>query len=343
MDKKKGNKGLLIGLCVFLSILMGAMILVAVYADFLLDRIGRYDENKESVYTPEQVATMTEDDPFPTDFSGPTYAPEDVPLLPDAVLPPADTDAIVNILLIGQDRRQGEGRQRSDTMILCTFHKEKGTITMTSFLRDLYVSIPGYKANKLNAAYKWGGMPLLTRTLYENFGVEVDACVEVDFGGFVELVDLVGGVEITLTEQESRYLQTVGNFAVRPGKNRLTGEQALFYARLRKLDDDFHRTQRQRNVLSALLKSCSGLSLPQMHNLLMTALPMVVTDMTNGEMVAYLMELFPLITAGEVKTLQIPAEGMYEDARVGNMQVLLTDPAATRDYLRQELLGWNSR
>ena len=153
----------------------------------------------------------------------------------------------------------------------------------------------------------------------------------------MEIIDLLGGVEIHLTEQESGYMQTVGNFPVKPGKNRLTGAQALFYARLRKIDDDFHRTQRQRNVLTAVLEGCKKLSLPQMHRLLMTALPLVVTDMSNAQIVTYLTELFPIVAGGDVQTLQIPAKGMYEDARVGNMQVLLADLEATRALLRQML------
>ena len=110
---------------------------------------------------------------------------------------------ILNILLIGQDRKDGQVRARSDTILLCTFHKSEKTLTMTSFLRDLYVKIPGYKNNRLNAAYAAGGMKLLNQTLETNFGIQVDGNVEVDFTQFAQIIDLLDGVTLTLRQDEA--------------------------------------------------------------------------------------------------------------------------------------------
>ena len=110
---------------------------------------------------------------------------------------------LINIMLIGQDRRPGEARTRSDSMILCTFNKKTGQMTMTSFLRDLYVQIPGYQDNRLNVAYAAGGMPLLNETLKHNFGIHVDGNIEVDFTQFAQLVDLMGGVSMELRQDEA--------------------------------------------------------------------------------------------------------------------------------------------
>ena len=92
----------------------------------------------------------------------------------------ADASNIKSILLIGQDKREGESRQRSDSMILATLDKDQGTVSLTSFMRDLYVAIPGYSTTRINAAYAYGGMDLLDQTLEENFGVKIDGNVEVD-------------------------------------------------------------------------------------------------------------------------------------------------------------------
>lgn len=87
---------------------------------------------------------------------------------------------VINILLIGQDRREGQARQRSDSMILCSINKARKKIILTSIMRDLYVPIPGYSDNRINAAYQFGGMPLLDQVIEESLGVHVDGNVEVD-------------------------------------------------------------------------------------------------------------------------------------------------------------------
>ena len=110
---------------------------------------------------------------------------------------------IVNILLIGQDRREGEETARSDSMILCTSPRKTGDVTMTSFLRDLYVPIPGHRSNRINAAYSEGGTALLDDTLRENFGLHIDGNIEVDFSQFAQIIDLLGGVELELRKDEA--------------------------------------------------------------------------------------------------------------------------------------------
>lgn len=125
----------------------------------------------------------------------------------------ADTDRIggpgsslLNILLIGQDARDGDTQARSDSMILCSYNRKTNTLTMTSFLRDLYVKIPGYGSNRINAAYSFGGTKLLKQTLEDNFGLYIDGCIEVDFSHFSEIIDHVGGVEIQLRRDEAQVI-----------------------------------------------------------------------------------------------------------------------------------------
>lgn len=326
--------------CVLLSVILVALVGVAFYADHLLGLLGYYDPDKETVYSPEEALTMTEEpDELDENFTGSVY--DDLQISVAGSVPAevqAAKENIVNILLIGQDRREGESRQRSDSMILCSFNKANNTVTLVSFMRDMYVEIPGYWSTKMNAAYAWGGMPLLKETLLHNFGVEVDACVEVDFSGFKDIIDLLGGVDIKLTEKEAAYFQKKG-YDVTAGVNHMNGKLALEFARLRKIDSDFGRTRRQRDVLTAIFNKCKTLSLTEMNNLLQQILPMVTTDMTSSQVVSRLTECFPVIAAGNLSTMRIPADGLYEDAYVNKQAVLLADMDANRELLYDMFLG----
>lgn len=295
-------RGLLIALIVILSLILSILVAAVIYIEVTLGKLSRVDR-----------VDITKD---------PLYQQ----MLNDGQLLETD-DSVINILLIGQDRRPGEGRQRSDSMILCTVNMHTKELTMTSFMRDLYVEIPGYSPNKLNATYQMGGMELLDKTLLYNFGVVVDANVEVDFDGFMSLINTVGGVDIELTQSEVDFLYANGNWDVndssawswdlKAGMNHLTGEQALAYCRDRFSDptSDFGRTARQRKVLSAMLESCKKLSVLELNDLLQKLLDMniMTTDMTNNQIMSYSKNILPILSQLKVKNLRIPADGTYSD------------------------------
>lgn len=245
---------------------------------------------------------------------------------------------LINILLIGQDRRPGEGRARSDAMILCTINKEKKTITMTSFLRDLYVQIPGYQDTRMNAAYALGGMELLDETLMVNFGVHVDANVEVDFEAFQSVVDVMGGVDISLTEAEANYLNNSNSdWYFTAGLSHLNGEQALTYSRIRYLDSDFFRTDRQRNVITSLIENVRDADLDHLLGLVNTLLPMIRTDMTDGQIVRYAMDLFPILADCTLGSQRIPTDDGFEYATVRGMSVIIPYLDVNRQFLLDTL------
>lgn len=244
---------------------------------------------------------------------------------------------VVNIMLIGQDRRENEGRTRSDTMILCTFNKKTKTLTMTSFLRDLYVAIPGYGSNRLNSAYAFGGMDLLDKTISQNFQVHVDGNVEVDFSQFAQIVDALGGVEMELRQDEAEFINYETGSEYSAGTWVLSGDQALAYSRIRKLDadGDFSRTNRQRKVLSAILDSYRSASLPQMLSMTTQILPMITTDMSNMQILGHAMELFPMLSGLEIVSSRIPAAGTFSNQNIDGMAVLVPDLEANRQVLQQ--------
>ena len=236
------------------------------------------------------------------------------------------TEENINILLVGKDD-DGEIGSRSDTIILCTFNKKRDTITMTSFLRDLYVKIPGYSKNRINAAYSLGGIDLLTETLHENFGVVVDGSVQVDFSRFEELIDLLGGVTIELTAAEAAFInQHFVEKVLTEGTHLLNGEQALLYARNRyDIDGDFSRTNRQRKLLSVLIDTFKSKKLTEMLHLMQEILPMITTDISKSDLTAYAFALFPMLNSATIQTQAIPVDGGYYNEIINGMAVLVPD------------------
>ncbi len=322
-----------------LSVLLGLLLLaMAAFTGWYLrrptqkpaasaDTVPLLEENLDAYLSSETEANLEED------------AVQDV-------LSPADPiggsgSRIVNILLVGQDRLEGEGRTRSDSMILCTFNKRTRELTLTSFLRDLYVQIPGYGGNRINAAYAYGGMELLEQTLEQNFGVQVDGIVEVDFSGFAQIVDRLGGVEIELREDEAALITEETCIPTSAGMQHLCGDQALNYARIRKLDadGDFSRTSRQRKLMNALMDSYRDAKLSTVLLLINDVLPMISTDLGAGEIMGYALELFPMLSGATFKQQYIPAGGCFRNQNIDGMAVLVPDMEATRELLAETLLG----
>ena len=244
---------------------------------------------------------------------------------------PGKLGKIVNILLVGQSAREDEVGKLSDSMILCTVNKETKELTLTSFPRDTYVKLPNYVDSsgtkhscgmqRINVnyalGYSWGGaldaMGMLNQCIYENFGAEVDFNVEVNFDSFEEIIWMLGGVEIELTEAEAAHmteeLENYGPFEA--GTNLLGYREALTYARIRKIDSDMERGNRQRKVITAILNRVRNMSLKELNALIDQALPWIVTNMSNEDITNCILELLPLLPKLQVVSNQCPAEGTY--------------------------------
>ena len=247
---------------------------------------------------------------------------------------------LLNILLVGQDARDGEEGARSDSMILCSYNKNTRQLVMTSFLRDLYVPIPGYGSNRINAAYAFGGTPLLKKTIDENFHVAIDGSVEVDFTHFSEIIDQLGGVEIELRQDEAEVINRQTGSQLTEGMQRLDGFQALTYSRIRNLDadGDFSRTNRQRKVLNALVDSLRGTGIRELAPVVGTILPMLTTDLNRGQLLLCMMEILPHLSEIDIRSQRIPADGTFTDKTIDGMSVLVADMELQRQHLRSTLL-----
>jgi LCP family protein required for cell wall assembly len=221
-------------------------------------------------------------------------------------------------------------------MILCSINPETKEVALISFLRDLYVAIPGgYSNNRLNATYAFGGFKLLNRTLTHNFGVHIDGNIEVDFRRFQQVIDAVGGVDIKLTTPEARYLLGPSATAC---TIHMDGVMALKYARIRIIDNDFNRTSRQRNVIMAVFNKIKGKSVPELMKLADQILPMLTTDMSNSEMVSLMTKLAPMLSGMQISNYSIPAKGTYTSTYIRGMAVLVPNLSKNRTILRDQYL-----
>ncbi len=344
-ERNKGRRIALIAVCAVLALVLCVILGVTIYMESKLNKINRVDNNgSDSTLSSSEIDAILEGEKDPSDgsYTGPTMNAGDVTWADDVTGPLENSHEIINVLLIGQDRRPGESRARSDAMILCTVNKVEKKITMTSFLRDLYVQIPGYKDNRINVSYALGGMQLLDACIEKNFGVHVDFNVEVDFSGFEKVIDAVDGIEIELSRSEVNHLNGTHSWSLKQGMNRLSGAQALAYYRIRHISNeesgDFGRTNRQRIVLTKLIEKAKTMSLREINSLLDKVLPMLTTDLTDSEILGYVMEMFPLLSDLKIETGRVPADGSYIMTMIDEMSVLVPDLEESRQQLK-EIMG----
>lgn len=333
-EKCKNRKPLKIFLISFFLI-VGAI--AAAFGVFIYTELSKINAPQEIAgISPENEVFETEDN---TDFGAdvPQVKPDDV-VWPSADKPVTDTPVpdkkTINILLIGQDKRPGEKRARSDSIIIASYSKKDGALKLISLMRDMYVPIPGYSDNRINASYQFGGMELLDKTVETDFGITIDGNVEVNFEGFTHLVDMLDGIDITLNKAEAAHLNKKNGWKLTQGDNHMNGQQALEYARIRYVGNgDYERTERQRTVLSEIFSKMMQLNLSKKYKMLDKMLPYLTTDMTKQEILGH---TYMILTNGvkSTESLRIPADGTYKSATIRKMAVLVPNLTKTRALLK---------
>ena len=248
-------------------------------------------------------------------------------------------DHVVNILLVGIDGRTEDmgdknSTQHGDVQIIVSINQKDGSIKLTSVLRDLYVTIPGYKSkNRINVAYQRGGGELAMRTMNRLLDLNIDKYVAINFYGLASIIDALGGMDIELTKQEANAINTYIRKNLKKGgydnqekgyeriplqsKNgvqHLDGIQAVMYARLRSIDNDFARSGRQRKLLELLLGQVleGGMDMNKLLNLLEVCLPYAKTNINTWDLATLAMEVLD----SDILTRLEKGESLLEQSRI---------------------------
>ncbi len=265
-------------------------------------------------------------------------------------LEPRQEEHVYNILLIGVEALPQFGGSRSDTMILISINEKTKKIYMTSLMRDMYVQIPGFTDNKLNAAYNYGGAQLLIDAVELNLQVKIDGYVKVGFDSFEWIVDRLGGVEITLTSEEAAYLRKT-NYISNPeyrnvvaGSQKMNGNQVLGYCRVRYVPtangtySDFGRTERQRSVLNKIFEKYKSQDILTLFSIFNDCLPRVTTDISKADM-EKLMEMVVENRILNLESMRVPMAGTFTDATVGKSEVIRVDWEKNIDKLHSTIFA----
>lgn len=245
---------------------------------------------------------------------------------------------VKNILLLGVDSRDPEDdtNSRSDSMMLISVDSEHNCIKMVSFLRDSWVYIPALdKYQRLNAACSADGYDGVVDTIEYNFGVDIDGYVVADFEMFKVLVDSVGGVEVDVTEQEADEVTNhpvrYGNVTLEAGKYKLTGEQALAYCRIRKIDTDFMRAYRQRTVMQSILKSVKSANPVKLLLMASKCAPYIETNLSKTDIMQT--GISALSCIGTMVETRVPFDSTWSYKTIQGNSVIGVDAEKNKEML----------
>ena len=268
----------------------------------------------------------------------PTTTPTTEPTLSiQSLYPIKFSNDVYNILLVGTDTR-GEGfAGRSDAMMILSVNRKTRKIHLVSLMRGLYVAIEGHDRSMLNNAYSWGGSKLLLQTIRENFRIQIDDYVVINFAGFRQAIDIVGGVEVTLTQAEVHYLLLAfPGTQIQVGNNLLNGDLALCYARIRQIDSDYRRTSRQRAVIESLISKLEVSSAGQLDATVRQLLPLVKTNLSLTRMISLAVNALKY-KSYPIRQLMIPIAGTYQTILVRGIQMTQYDEVKNVEALQQFL------
>lgn len=261
-------------------------------------------------------------------------------------------EGVYNILLLGEEAiGSGTSRGRTDLIIIATLNKNNKSIKLTSLMRDTLVQIPGYKENRLNSAYEKGDVNLLYETIAMNFNIHLDGSVLVNFENFEKIIDYMGGLELTLTSAEARYLRNT-NYISNPkyrtvveGTQLMNGNQVLGYSRIRKRatitgeNNDYGRTDRHRIILNAIFEKYKTKSELELGTMMFKILPMVKTDI-DSKTFEKLLSTFIEMGTMQIEQLRVPVDGAFTDnVKVRGMDVLIPDLEKNIRVLHEFVFG----
>ena len=257
-------------------------------------------------------------------------------------------DEIINILLSGVDTRSYDLNSRSDTIILASYNKTQHTVKLVSFMRDSWVYLPERGWSRINAATVYGGTGLLINTINYNFDLDIQNYVQVKFDDFRKIIDIIGGIDVELTQQEINYINRKlhsddrdwsNDITAEPGLVHLNGAQALWHCRNRSIgNSDYTRTERQREVIGIIIDKILSMSLGEVSSIVFELRNYVNTNIPMQT----ILELgYDAMIAGniEVESSRVPFDGEFWSANKNGASVLELDIDANTALLH-EFLGY---
>ncbi len=255
----------------------------------------------------------------------------------------------LTVLLLGTDKRPQEpGPSRSDTMMLAMFDPARKHVSLLSIPRDLWVNVPGYGENRINTAYfegqayglANGGPGLAALTVEYNFGVPIDYWVTVDFQGFVQIINALGGIDVNVPNEIVDYEYPDSNYGtfvltIPAGQQHMDGERALQYARTRHSTSDFDRARRQQQIILAVRdRVLSPQVLPKLPRLIQACSGAVSTN-ADSQMVLSLASLAPQLQDVTVDNRVIDENMAPNYVTADGAQVLMPDWQAIRPMVQE--------
>lgn len=255
---------------------------------------------------------------------------------------------IKNIALFGIDAIEGEAG-RSDSIMIATADSVHNKLKLTSIMRDSYVYIEGYGDDKINHAYAYGGPELSIRTINENFGLNIEDFVSVNFSSLPKIINTLGGVDIEITEEELQYINNyINDINKKDGTNsphiasagvqHLDGTQALAYSRIRyTAGGDYKRTERQRTVLEALFTKLTSASVSSYNSLLNEILDNVETNLNAGDILSLGTKVLGI--GNNLEQDRFPRDGYGEGATINGVYYLTFDRDTAKQQIRDYIFN----
>lgn len=248
-------------------------------------------------------------------------------------------DSVINIALFGIDAQEGEAG-RSDSIIIATLDTTHKKLKLTSIMRDSYVTIADRGQDKINHAYAFGGAQLAIKTLNENFDLNIEDFVAVNFTTMPKIIDKLGGVTIDITSEEVSHIPGIDS----AGTYTLTGEQALAYSRIRYASGgDYVRTDRQRTVLNKVFEKILSTNVTQYPSLLSEILPMVKTSLDYSEILDLGNEVLKMGVTN-LEQERFPRDEYCEGKMISGIYYLTFDKENTvqqlHDYIFEDIRNW---
>ncbi|WP_294186189.1 LCP family protein [uncultured Clostridium sp.] len=259
-----------------------------------------------------------------------------------------NVNKIKNIALFGLDSTDGE-TGRSDAIMIATVDPIHNKVKLTSIMRDSYVYIDGYGNDKINHAYAYGGPELSIKTINENFGLNIEDFVSVNFSSLPVIINILGGVDIEITEEELQYINdyindinnrdgTASPNITYAGVQHLDGTQALAYSRIRYTSGgDYKRTERQRTVLEALFNKLTSASVSSYNSLLNKVLPYVQTNLNTGDILSLGTNVLGI--GNNLEQDRFPRDGYGEGAMIDGVYYLTFDIETAKQQMRDYIFN----